>query len=89
MLCQRAPFIWLAQVRGDPDLLTLRAARLLGQADVLVYDHLVSPGVLELARREAHRIYAGKQHGNHTFSQTDINNLLVRLAKKYQARRQG
>ena len=68
---------------GDPELLTLRAARLLGQADVLVYDHLVSPGVLELARREAHRIYAGKQHGNHTFSQTDINNLLVRLAKKY------
>ena len=67
---------------GDPELLTLRAARLLGQADVIVYDHLVSPGVLEYARREAQRIYAGKQHGNHTFSQTDINHLLVRLARK-------
>ncbi len=68
---------------GDPELLTLRAVKLLGQADVIVYDHLVSPGVLEFARREAQRVYAGKQHGNHTFSQTDINNLLVRLAKKY------
>ncbi len=67
---------------GDPELLTLRAARLLAQADVVVYDHLVSAGILEFARREAQRIYAGKQHGNHTFSQPDINNLLVRLARK-------
>jgi uroporphyrin-III C-methyltransferase / precorrin-2 dehydrogenase / sirohydrochlorin ferrochelatase len=67
---------------GDPELLTLRAAKLLGQADVIVYDHLVSPGVLEFARREARRIYVGKQHGNHTLSQPDINNLLVRLAGK-------
>jgi uroporphyrin-III C-methyltransferase/precorrin-2 dehydrogenase/sirohydrochlorin ferrochelatase len=67
---------------GDPELLTLRAAKLLAQAEVIVYDHLVSAGVLELGRREAQRIYAGKERGNHTLSQTDINHLLVRLAKK-------
>jgi uroporphyrin-III C-methyltransferase/precorrin-2 dehydrogenase/sirohydrochlorin ferrochelatase len=67
---------------GDPELLTLRAAKLLGQAEVIVYDHLVSAGVLEFGRREAQRIYAGKERGDHTLSQTDINHLLVRLAKK-------
>jgi len=66
---------------GDPELLTLRAARLLGEAEVIVHDHLVSESILELGRRQAERIYAGKQRGEHTLSQTALNALLVRLAR--------
>lgn len=65
---------------GDPELLTLRAARLIGEADVLVLDHLVGEGVLELARPGTERIYVGKESGHHTLPQEDINQLLVRLA---------
>ncbi len=67
---------------GDPDLLTFRALRLLQQADVLVYDRLVAPPILELARRDAERIYVGKERDNHTLTQEGINQLLVRLAKE-------
>jgi uroporphyrin-III C-methyltransferase / precorrin-2 dehydrogenase / sirohydrochlorin ferrochelatase len=67
---------------GDPELLTLRAAKLLGEAEVIVHDHLVSEPILELGRREAQRIYAGKERGEHTLSQTEINALLVRLARE-------
>jgi uroporphyrin-III C-methyltransferase/precorrin-2 dehydrogenase/sirohydrochlorin ferrochelatase len=67
---------------GDPDLLTFRALRLLQMADVIVYDRLVAPPILELARREAERIYVGKERDNHTLSQENINQLLVRLARE-------
>jgi len=67
---------------GDPELLTLRAARLLAEAEVIVYDHLVSAPILELGRREAQRIYAGKERDNHTLSQAELNQLLVRLARQ-------
>ncbi|HYD93889.1 MAG TPA: uroporphyrinogen-III C-methyltransferase [Noviherbaspirillum sp.] len=67
---------------GDPDLLTLRAARLLGAAEVIVYDHLVGAGILELVNNSAERIYAGKQNRCHTLSQDEINGLLVRLASQ-------
>ena len=66
---------------GDPDLLTLRAARLLGQADVVVYDHLVGAEVLELVAPHAERIYAGKERNRHSMPQLEINALLVRLAR--------
>jgi uroporphyrinogen III methyltransferase/synthase len=67
---------------GDPGLLTLRAADLLARADVLVYDALVSPAILERAAR-ADRVYVGKRGGEHTRTQDEINTLLVELAGRY------
>ncbi len=67
---------------GDPDLLTLKAARLLNQADVVVYDNLVSEGVIRLIRRGAEKIYVGKEKSHHTLPQAEINQLLVTLAKR-------
>jgi uroporphyrin-III C-methyltransferase len=66
---------------GDPELLTLRAARLLRDADVVVHDHLVGPGVLELVGAQAERICVGKRMSRHTLAQEGINDLLVRLAR--------
>ena len=67
---------------GDPELLTLRAAKLLAMAEVIVHDHLVSAPILELGSSDAQRIYAGKQRGKHALSQIDLNLLLVRLARE-------
>ena len=67
---------------GDPDLLTFRALRLLQQADVIVYDRLVSEEILDLARRDADLVYVGKERDKHTLPQEDINKMLARIAKK-------
>lgn len=68
---------------GDPELLTLRALRIIGEADVLVYDHLVSQPILDLVRPQAERLYAGKERGNHSVPQDDLNLLLVKLARQH------
>lgn len=66
---------------GAPDLLTFRALRLMQQADVIVYDRLVSPEIIDLARRDSEKIYVGKQRHNHALPQESINSLLADLAK--------
>lgn len=66
---------------GDPELLTLKAQRLLQRADVVLYDRLVPVGVLEMCRREAELIYVGKRNGDHPVSQDKIGSLLVEHAE--------
>jgi uroporphyrin-III C-methyltransferase/precorrin-2 dehydrogenase/sirohydrochlorin ferrochelatase len=66
---------------GDPDLLTLRALQLLQQADVVLYDRLVPDAVVDRSRRDAERIFVGKDHGDHE-AQDRINELLVEYARK-------
>jgi uroporphyrin-III C-methyltransferase/precorrin-2 dehydrogenase/sirohydrochlorin ferrochelatase len=66
---------------GDPELLTLRALRVLQEADVIVYDRLIGPRVLDYARRDADRVYVGKARGSHARTQDEINELLARHAR--------
>jgi uroporphyrin-III C-methyltransferase/precorrin-2 dehydrogenase/sirohydrochlorin ferrochelatase len=66
---------------GDPDLLTLRALKLMQRADVVLYDNLVSAEILALLPPAIERVYVGKRRANHTLRQEDINALLVRLAR--------
>ncbi|MGE5168886.1 MAG: uroporphyrinogen-III C-methyltransferase [Rudaea sp.] len=69
---------------GDPELLTLGAVRRLEQADAILFDHLVAPEILDFARRDALRVYVGKQRDRHTMPQERINEMLVRLARQGQ-----
>ncbi len=66
---------------GDPDLLTLRAAALLENADLLVYDRLVGQEIVERARRDAERVHVGKAKGRHSASQDEIDRLLLEAAR--------
>ena len=66
---------------GDPGLITVRALQLLRRADVIVYDQLVNPALLEEASFAAERIFVGKQAGRHCIAQTEINDVLIRYAR--------
>lgn len=66
---------------GDADLLTVKAARVLAQASLVLYDNLVSQPVLDLVPASAERIYVGKQSSNHSLPQEDIIALMIRLAR--------
>jgi uroporphyrin-III C-methyltransferase/precorrin-2 dehydrogenase/sirohydrochlorin ferrochelatase len=65
---------------GDPDLMTFKAARLLQRADVVLYDRLVAPKIVEMARKDAERVYVGKRRAEHALPQVEINQLLLDLA---------
>ena len=67
---------------GDPELLTFKALRLMQQADIVFYDALVSPQVLDLCRRDADKVFVGKKRSNHAVAQLGINELLVNAAKE-------
>jgi uroporphyrin-III C-methyltransferase/precorrin-2 dehydrogenase/sirohydrochlorin ferrochelatase len=67
---------------GNPELLTLRALRVMQRANVVLYDHLVAPALVDLARRDAERIYVGKEKDRHALGQDEINALMARLARE-------
>jgi len=67
---------------GDPGLITVRGLKLLEEADVIIYDHLVNPGIVSKAKASVRLIYAGKKGGDHTLPQDEINRLLVEEARK-------
>ena len=76
---------------GDPELITLKGARLLREADVVIYDNLVDPGLLEFCSPTAERIFVGKMAGNHTLPQDEISQLVVdkALTGKFVVRLKG
>ncbi len=83
MLNESRPVYLVGAGPGDPDLLTVKALRLIQQADIIVYDRLVSKEILELIPAGTQRIYVGKSTGQHHMTQDEINQLLVKLAKTH------
>ena len=68
---------------GDPELLTLKAVRVISEADAILYDQLLNPEVLRHSRADAELFFVGKKKGDHTFKQSEINDLLYELSKRY------
>lgn len=80
-MSRRRGCVWLVGAGpGDPDLLTVKAARLIAEADVVLYDSLIAPALLEAIPKTAERIHVGKRASRHTLPQEEINDLMVRLA---------
>lgn len=79
---QQGEIILVGAGPGDAGLLTLRALQVMQQADVVLYDHLVSDEILDLVRRDADRLCVGKRAGAHSVAQEETNRLLVQLASK-------
>jgi uroporphyrin-III C-methyltransferase len=74
--------VWLVGAGpGDPELLTVKAMKVLARADVIVHDRLVSADILELAPKSARRLYVGKRRSHHSLPQEDVNHLLTALAR--------
>jgi uroporphyrin-III C-methyltransferase/precorrin-2 dehydrogenase/sirohydrochlorin ferrochelatase len=75
--------VWLVGAGpGEPDLLTVRASKLIALAEVVLYDNLISPAILDLVPQEAERIYVGKRCADHAMRQEAINSLLVAHARR-------
>ncbi|NPA51334.1 MAG: uroporphyrinogen-III C-methyltransferase [Aquificae bacterium] len=69
---------------GDPELLTVKAYKLIKNADVILYDRLINPEILEIAKPDCKLVYVGKEDGKHLKTQEEINNLLLFYAKQYE-----
>jgi len=69
---------------GDIELMTLKAARVVQEADVLIYDRLANPEILEMAKDGCEMIYVGKQDGKHSVPQDEINEIIYQAALKYE-----
>jgi len=69
---------------GDIDLLTLKAYKVIGKADVIIYDRLINPDILDLTKDGCMLVYVGKENGRHTMSQDDINEVIYRNSLKYE-----
>jgi len=69
---------------GDIELMTLKAARVVREADVLIYDRLANPEILDMAKEDCEMIYVGKQDGKHSVPQHKINEIIYQAALKYE-----
>ena len=69
---------------GDPELLTIKALKAIQRADVIIYDRLANPEILKEAKEEAELIYVGKEDGNHTLPQEEINRVIYHSSLKYE-----
>ena len=69
---------------GDMELMTLKAARVVREADIIIYDRLANPGILEMAKNGCEMIYVGKQDGKHSVPQDEINEIIYQAALKYE-----
>lgn len=84
MKLQRGKVIFVGAGPGDPELITLKGMKALGRADVILYDALVSPELLNYSPRGCRHVYVGKRKAKKEFTQDEINRLLVFYAMRYQ-----
>jgi len=66
---------------GDPDLLTIKAYKTIQEVDIILYDYLISDEIMELVPKETEKVFVGKRQGHHSFSQEEINQIIIKYAK--------